>query len=241
MTALLGPAGLPGQGLNRTIEYLNCRKTERGCDGDISVNINGQFVSDSRSSPTYRIFPGRVIVWDAVNSMWINPVAGTFYTTQASVTATLDVSVGGQVYTLTDRLGRILASVTTGGGDITNADVAIALNSDGAFAAYAVAAVVGGKLRITAGVLVGLGAAGIFSVTGTGPDAIGILPAFVQGVDADYRVYVDAPTDLVLDGSNISKGPRVAALGDFFTARLLGLTVEARQVLTDRGSLFYAG
>lgn len=193
--------------------------------------------TDSGSDPTTRIRAGRVLVKRTSTGKYELASSATGdRCTPPVVTAseTADADWASKTITLKNN-GATVATVTLGGSDDTDAEVVTALNANAPFRAHAIATAAGSRVVITG--LVG-GAGESLEVTSNLTTAFGADGTSDSGEDADYRVLTD-PVDLVspTGAASDALGSNLVA-GHFDESELLGLTAEAKVVLSRRGSRF---
>lgn len=194
--------------------------------------------TDSGSSPTTRIRAGRVLVKRTATGKYELASSATGDRCTPPVVTAAEAADGDWASTTIKlkRNGAEVVTVTLGAGDNTTNLVVTALNADAEFRANAIASASGGRVVVT-GLVGGSGEAieivaslaTAFGTAGTDSDA---------GEDADYRVLTD-PVDLVspTGAASDALGSNLVA-GHFDESELLGLTAEAKVVLSRRGSRF---
>lgn len=170
--------------------------------------------------------------------------------TAATVTSAADIGAGAASKTFKWKYkGGGEQTVTMGGADDTPAEVVTKLNGDENFNADLIASLNGNKLVITArrG-----GVSEYFQITtgtlngqGGSTDDTFTDNAMYGGSDPDYRVtgtgdggYADYVDMLGSDGAAANQYTPNLVAGVFKESQLIGLTAEAKAVLTARGSIF---
>ena len=196
-------------------------------------------LSDSGSTPTFRIRPGNCVVKKTSSGTYVaaNDATGD-RCGPASVSALEAASAAWNSLAITFTVdGGVPFSVTLQAGTGTNAAAVTDLNNNAIFAANCIADVSGGFVRIRtnpggegATLLVNAASrAAAFGANGTGG----------QGTDADYVVTEDFGDTKDLNAAAVNVSVPASKCGSFVAANIINLTSEARAVLTRRGSKWY--
>jgi len=193
---------------------------------------------DSGSTPTSVLREGNVLVKRTSTGRYVeaNDSNGD-RNTGAVVTAAEAADAGWQSKTITCTInGGKKVTVTLGGADDTNAEVATALNADADFARHYLADGSGALLTITS---LETGADIVLEVTSNLSTAFGASGTQAYGEWADYGV-LHRPCDLTDEAGSAShsKGSIVYAHGRFDESQLINLTGDARRALQGRGCSF---
>lgn len=204
-------------------------------------------VTDSGSSPTTRIRRGLVIVLKTSDGLFYradDAAAGADRNGVASAVSLVALGAGSASKTFKYKYkGGAEATITMAAGDDTAAEVVTALNADTEFARNLIASQAANVLTIKTKKA---GADEYFEITdGTLNDQAGVdQDTFLNnttkfGTDADYRV-VERMVDMLNPASGVVYDAEAeTSLAAYYDeSQLLGLTAEARVVLSRRGAIF---
>jgi hypothetical protein len=214
------------------VQALDGREYSQGSDVVLRATA-----LDLGNNPTWRVRKGFVIVknsQDGLFSVAGDPQADKNLGAVVTALMSADATWPGKTITLSIR-GRQIVTVAVGANSNTDALVVADLTANATFAQYAVAAVVNQRVQIMS---LDAGAEVVMKIASNLPTAFGANWTDGAGKDADYRVTAE-PVDLVdPTGASANNTVQTSLKAYYCEAALLGLTGEARAVLSRRGAIF---
>jgi hypothetical protein len=214
------------------VQALDGREYSQGSDVVLRATA-----LDLGNTPTTRVRKGNVIVknsQDGIFSAASDPQADRNRGAIVTALQTADQGWAGKTITVSVR-GRPVVTVPLGANTNTDAQVVADLTANATFALFFTAAVVGARVQIAS---LEAGADVVMAVTSNNPAAFGARGSDGAGADADYRVTAE-PVDLVdPTGAPANNTVKTSLKAFYLEAALIGLTGEARAVLSRRGAIF---
>ncbi len=212
---------------------------------EIAVTGASDNVDANSPDRTTILRPGNILLKDTATKIYYDDATTGDPSTQATVTAavTADASWASKTYTFTVN-GVALVTVTSGGADDTDAEIAAVFNANAIFAANLVASVVSNRVVVKT---LAVGADMQLLVTSSYATAFGASGTAAHGTDGDWVVVTDWVDQL--DGNavaSVQHGIPCVRTGHFDDARLVWGGVEgiatvhqdAIRVLRKRGARF---
>jgi len=192
---------------------------------------------DQGNTPPWRVRKGFVVVknsQDGIYSAANDPQADRNQGAVVTAAMSADATWPGKTITLSLR-GRQIVTVLVGANSNTDALVVADLTANATFVQFAVAAVVNQRVQITS---LDAGADVVMKITSNLPTAFGPNGTDAGGQDADYRVTAETCDLIDPTGAPANNLVKTSIKAWYLEAALLGLTGEARAVLSRRGAIF---